>query len=64
MELVMKISYQILLRNLLIGFCLLSTANAADKEWMVKITKKVGNETITGSGYLVKVGNKTYVRTA
>lgn len=62
----MKTSYQTLLRVLLLGFLFLGAeAFAADQSWMVKITTKTDTgETITGSGYLVKVGDKTFVRTA
>lgn len=62
----MKTSYQTLLKALLLGVFLLgSEAFATDQEWMVKITTKTNaGEVITGTGYLVKVGKKTYVRTA
>ena len=49
-------------------FALLLTINIAfgakDPDWLVNITTDTGTETLTGTGYIVQVGDQYYIRTA
>ncbi|MBK27126.1 MAG: hypothetical protein CME70_24195 [Halobacteriovorax sp.] len=62
----MKTFYLKLLKAIvLLGLILNSAMASTDPQWMVKITSQVSEkESVTGTGYLVQVGNQIYVRTA
>ncbi len=42
----------------------ITSVYADDPNWFVNIKTETSNETITGSGYIVQVGNDYYIRTA